>query len=549
MTSDIKEQRDRFLAFAFAGADLLVEVDAATHKIVFSAGAAKGLAGVESSSLNGQDFMDMIARRDRPLVASLKSRSKAGQRFGPVLVNMAVGSDVTDSEIEKRALISGLTMPGSANIFFTLSKPSLSMAKEASASRDDAQESLLSVEQFADAAIEMIASSDMIGAKLGMTFIDLPDSGNFKGRLGKDNWQIFRDSVSGVLRSYSADGKTAGMIDEGRFGVVHAQNVSTEAILKEVELAARASDPEGKGVAASAHNVEINDDGLSEHEMAKALVYTINSFAKDGNSFNIGSLKNGFEDFLDKNTQRISHFKTIINQQRFSLKFQPIVDFRQKKIGYHEVLVRFEGEASPFESIAFCEDVGLSPELDLAICGRVLNYLIFQNKDKNLRLSVNLSGVSVQNERFVAKLRNKLEPHLKTDIPKQLIFEITESSEIRDLMKVNKFIEALQDDGFKIALDDFGAGSASFQYLQKLHVDAVKIDGQYIANILKSKRDETMIRNLVRLCQDLDIEVVAERVETKDEAALLSTMGVDYGQGYYFAKPLDQPVASLPHIG
>jgi EAL domain-containing protein (putative c-di-GMP-specific phosphodiesterase class I) len=158
-----------------------------------------------------------------------------------------------------------------------------------------------------------------------------------------------------------------------------------------------------------------------------------------------------------------------------------------------------------------------------------------------VKVSVNLSGISIQNERFVAKLRNKLEPHLKTDIPKRLVFEITESSKINDLDKVNHFVKALQDDGFKIALDDFGAGSASFQYLHKIHVDAVKIDGVYIMNILQNERDRTMVANLVRMCKDLKVGVVAERIETKEHADLLKTLGVELGQGYYFAKPLDEP--------
>ena len=77
--------------------------------------------------------------------------------------------------------------------------------------------------------------------------------------------------------------------------------------------------------------------------------------------------------------------------------------------------------------------------------------------------------------------------------------------------------------------------------LQVGHVDAVKIDGAYIMNILQNERDRSMVTNLVRMCADLKVGVVAERVETKEIADLLKTIGVDYGQGYYYAKPLDEP--------
>lgn len=539
---DLKEQRDKFLGFAFANADILVEVDLKTFKIMFSAGATKGLTDSETP-LTGMDFLDIFAPRDHALIKALKTRYRPGQRFGPVMVNLKDQLDDLGKTTVRTAMLSGLGLPTNPNnLYFTLSKNNLSLVGTAEKARN-AHGSLLAPDEFAEAAKKAMEASDASGTKLGMTFIDIPGTDAFKKKIGAEQWAALNQNMSGILRAYAADGKTAAMIDDGRYGVVHEAGISIDQIKQDLELAAAESDPDSVGLAAQTHSVDLNDETLSEHEMAKAIVYTINKFASRSADFDITSLKNGFEDFLGANAKAITDYKTIINQQRFDLKFQPIIDLKSGDVAYHEVLVRFEDGVSPFQAIEFIEDVGLSPELDLAICGRVLNYLLFQNKDKNLRLSVNLSGVSVQDKRFISKLRYKLEPHLKTNIPKQLIFEITESSEIKDLDQVNEFIAALQDDGFKVALDDFGAGAASFQYLQKLHVDAVKIDGQYVMKILESKRDELMIRNLVHMCLDLDIQVVAERVETKELATMLKSMGVDYGQGYYFSKPLDAPTA------
>ncbi|MBU6234555.1 MAG: EAL domain-containing protein [Alphaproteobacteria bacterium] len=538
MTSDkdIRDQRDRFLGFAFAGADLMLEVDS-DGTIVFAAGAARGLTGATDGKLTGKNVSEIFAPRDRGLIGSLRASAKPGLRFGPVLVNL--NEEQTNL---RKAMLSGVAMPDKpGTVYLTIAKGALSQVSDAKSERATSESALLDKETFAEAAMEMMAASDTLGQKLAMTFVDLPDTKNFKGKIGSERWASFKDNISTMLRTYAADGRTAAALDDGRFGLVHGENITPDAIQKNIEAMSRDIDPEKKGVTATAKAVDLSDDTLSERELARAVMYTINQFEKQGSAFNILNLEGGFENFLAQNAQKISDFKQIINQSRFDLKFQPIINMKDGSVAYYEALVRFADGKSPYDAIVFCEDVGLSPELDLAICGKVINYLVFNAPNKQVKISVNLSGVSVQNERFVEKLRNKLEPHLKSDIPKRMIFEITESSQINDLDKVNSFVRALQDDGFKVSLDDFGAGSASFQYLHKIHVDSVKIDGQYIMNILTSQRDQAMISNLVRMCSDLKVGVVAERVETKEHVDLLKKMGVEMGQGYYFAKPLDAP--------
>ena len=121
------------------------------------------------------------------------------------------------------------------------------------------------------------------------------------------------------------------------------------------------------------------------------------------------------------------------------------------------------------------------------------------------------------------------------------MFEITESSHIKDLEKVNKFVTNLKNEGYQIALDDFGAGSASFQYLQQLHVDHLKIDGKYTRKLLSSQRDAAMVKNLVQMCKDMDIKVIAEFVEEEAQLEVLRNLEVEYGQGYLFGKPAPKP--------
>ena len=145
----------------------------------------------------------------------------------------------------------------------------------------------------------------------------------------------------------------------------------------------------------------------------------------------------------------------------------------------------------------------------------------------------------MQNEQFFKTLIAKLDLH--QHLAKRIIFEITESTTIKELDLVNNFIKVLQDRGFKVCLDDFGAGSASFQYLQKLHVDYLKIDGQYTRKLLTSQRDAVMVKNLARMCQDLGITAIAEVVESPEQAALIKEMGIPLAQGFLYSKPLLKP--------
>lgn len=422
MASDkeTREQRDRFLAFAFAGADLMLEVDG-NGTIVFAAGAARGFTGATDGKLTGKNVSEIFAPRERGLIGSLRASAKAGVRFGPVLVNL--NEEQTDL---RKAMLSGVAMPDKpGTVYLTIAKGAVSQVADAKASRNNSENALLDKESFAEAALEMMAASDTLGQKLGLTFIDLPDAKNFKGKIGIDKWASFKENMTAMLRTYAVDGRTAAELGDEKFGIVHGTNITSETIQKNIEALSRDADPEKQGTSATAKEVDLDDEKLSERELARAVMYTINQFEKQGSAFNILNLEGGFENFLAQNAQKISDFKQVINQSRFDLKFQPIINMKDGSVAYYEALVRFADGKSPYDAIVFCEDVGLSPELDLAICGKAINYLVFNAPSKSVKISVNLSGVSIQNERFVDKLRNKLEPHLKSDIPKRMIFEIT----------------------------------------------------------------------------------------------------------------------------
>jgi EAL domain-containing protein (putative c-di-GMP-specific phosphodiesterase class I) len=296
-------------------------------------------------------------------------------------------------------------------------------------------------------------------------------------------------------------------------------------------------------VALEGQTLEADTEGLSQRELTRALDYTISQFESKGAGLEIDSFKSGLKAFMEENTQKIQAFKNIITRLDFHLHFQPIVDLKSFKASHYEMLTRFEEGVSPYEMITFGEDVGLAPDFDLAVCDRAINYLIHTPQSRVKKFAINLSGQSIQNPSFMKSLSRRLAS--QKSLSDNLIFEITESTTIQDLGAVNEFIKLLQKEGYKVCLDDFGAGSASFQYLHQLHVDYVKLDGAYTKQITHNKRDATMVKNLARLCQDLGVKMVAEFVEEEAQIKMLREMGIEYGQGYWFGRPDTKPELNL----
>jgi EAL domain-containing protein (putative c-di-GMP-specific phosphodiesterase class I) len=120
----------------------------------------------------------------------------------------------------------------------------------------------------------------------------------------------------------------------------------------------------------------------------------------------------------------------------------------------------------------------------------------------------------------------------------RLLFEITESAALANLDLADERIQRLRRAGFKVCIDDFGAGAASLSYLRNLTVDIVKIDGQFIKSIGGGGRDAVFVRHLTALCKELKVTTIGEMVETEPVAEVLKNMSVDLGQGFLFGAPL-----------
>ena len=158
---------------------------------------------------------------------------------------------------------------------------------------------------------------------------------------------------------------------------------------------------------------------------------------------------------------------------------------------------------------------------------------------------------------FCAELDKML--HAQFGIDEFLSLEITESAEIEDLKGVNAAIQEFRRAGFKVALDDFGAGAASFDYLNSFDVDTVKFDGPVVKRAVVTKKGKAFLASMATLCREIDVETIAEMVEDEPLAKFLGECGIELGQGWHFGKPMpakeafkgledDKPKAAAPSV-
>ena len=522
--------RDRFVAFAFASSDFLLEISK-DGKILFSAGQVLSLTGFEVKEIVGKNWLDIFTKSSKGnLSALLKGVQRAG-RLGPLMVDIINHK----THNRQRALIMGMVLPKSDSVYLTLNATQSFF--DFLAMGDYQSSRLLDGKQFEAAAVKAFQTAKSEGKEIEVTFFETDKIEEYKKNLSIEEANNFTENFQAILKEQSFEGNAASQVDASKYAIIHDTEITPAYIEEKIqELIARSAAGEEKDVGLKSKTVAADMGKLNEREARRALIYTINQVEQGGLEAAGEDLSLGFDHYLKENAAKITRLKTLVGQQAFRLNFQPIVYIPNEEICHYEALVRFWDDTSPYELIVFGEDIGIAPDIDMAILKQAIGVVDRRRVEiPGIRIAVNISGQSIQSEMFFDKMLKTLSEY-EVD-PKHMLFEITESTAIGDIEKVNTYLQRLRKRGFEVCLDDFGAGAASFQYLNGLDIDCVKIDGKYIRDALNSSRDEAMVRNLARMCQDLKITTIAEMVETQEQLDYLVKIGIDKAQGWLFGKP------------
>jgi EAL domain-containing protein (putative c-di-GMP-specific phosphodiesterase class I) len=239
----------------------------------------------------------------------------------------------------------------------------------------------------------------------------------------------------------------------------------------------------------------------------------------------------------------LKRLRRALSQDLFVLHYQPIVSLQSGGVSHYEALIRLaddpeESLTPPCAFLPAAERYGLIQEIDRMVIGKVVALMGGELAERGARVAVNLSALSITDRGMLAHIEQELIRH---DVdPERLIVEVTETAAIGDMRRAQRFCEGVHTLGSSVALDDFGAGFGSFQYLKHLSFRYLKIDGDFIRTLPTSRKDQLVVQALVGVARGMGKQTIAEYVGDEPTMRLLRDYGVDYAQGFEVGRPCAQ---------
>jgi EAL domain-containing protein (putative c-di-GMP-specific phosphodiesterase class I)/GGDEF domain-containing protein len=507
----------RFLGFAFANADFLFEIDG-KGTILFAVGAASEFVNDRADAMVGKPSGRLFTPADGTKFSTYARALAQGDRAGPYRLQLVGG---------KEASVAMFRLPQSGDkISCTFSRTG---ARPASADKDP-KTGLATRESF------VAAAAQMAGGDASITLVDVPGLPDAVAKMGPESADKLLQHIGAAVADIGA--KAAARLSESSFGII------ADAIRGKTDLGGRLRKALKEGGAGELPVEEalisLKGKDLSTDQRMLALRYVVDRFAK-GEHAQASNLESAFQSMMDDTLARARALTETVADGAFSMAYQPIAYLESGKVSHFEALTRFAKSVNTQETVEFAERFGISDAFDLAVAMKVVS-AAEEAGGSGMHIAFNISGRTISSPASFGLIAGFLAR--KRSLAPRLLIEITETAEIADLAEANKAVTTLREMGFRVGLDDFGAGAASLQYLHALHVDFVKFDGSLVKKIGQSKRDETLLIGIVKLCKELGVHTVAEYLETAEQVARAREIGFDMGQGHYFGAAGKGPSAA-----
>ena len=380
------------------------------------------------------------------------------------------------------------------------------------------------------------------GHATGLLYIDLDDFKGINDRWGHDlGDEVLREIGKRIERSVRP-GDTAARLGGDEFAVVLTEPVEPEDAVGVAErLLTEIGKPldTGSGPLYTSASVGIafgSDDETLLRE-ADIAMYRAKGHSEIGYAF--------FDAQLDRaaveRSQRIGELREGIVREEFRLDYQAVVDLDRSEITGYEALVHWEhptlGELPPGEFIPLAEETGLIVGLGEWVlteaCTEATN--LHRLHGRPLHMSVNVSARQLHHPDFFRHVSRALDSSAL--MPGLLTLELTESTLLASDERVSRTLEQIKMLGVVLALDDFGTGYASLSYLRQFPIDVVKIDRSFTANVASMDGDLVLLKGIIDLGHALELNLVAEGIETSEQHTVVRKLGCQQAQGFYFGRP------------
>lgn len=254
-----------------------------------------------------------------------------------------------------------------------------------------------------------------------------------------------------------------------------------------------------------------------------------------------------YQDYMiaasQEKTRLTADLQHAISNHEFAVYYQPVIDLTNDTIAGAEALVRWHSPArglvSPLDFIPVAEDTGMIVDIGkqilLQACSETKQQIDSGQWPNDFSLHVNMSVRELQHPNYVLRVKEIL---ALTQLPAaNLTLEITESRLVSQPLLTNKLLGELRDLGIHIAIDDFGTGYSSLAYLTQLQFDSLKIDRSFVSQMLDSDNHAAIVAAIITMTNTFNSDIVAEGVETAEQAAHLKKLGCRYAQGFYYSRP------------
>jgi diguanylate cyclase (GGDEF)-like protein/PAS domain S-box-containing protein len=426
-------------------------------------------------------------------------------------------------------------------------------------------DSLTGLPNFISFKIQLseIIKNKIYKKKLVLILIDIYNMSVINASYGFETGNEILKEVAKNLKKEFSDGYVA-RTESDEFAIL-APNIKNESILiYKIRDALDKDLNTSKGKIHISYNASIvlyDEDGKTFEELYNNAVITLNTAKKEGENvikFYESQLSKKLEEYLE--AEKI--VKKAFEKKLFKFYFQPYFKSEDFSLVGFESLVRMVDEDGtvypPIKFIDYLENskyIIKFEEWALEELSQKIKKFNSLNDKKDRTISLNLSpkglfgyplnllnltSDKLSDKNFIERLLL-----LPVEVQNNLVIEITERNVIKDIEKSKKIFKDIKDlnKNIKIAIDDFGTGYSSLTYLRDLTIDILKIDMSFVRNIAKSRRDLSLVKFIIELAKDFGLKTIAEGVETEEQVKLLSLLGADCLQGFYFAKPMPEEEA------
>lgn len=401
--------------------------------------------------------------------------------------------------------------------------------------------------KFQEELTTVLASAQRYGYKVALFYLDLDQFKLINDTGGREAGDKLLALVANVLKNIMRTTDILSRIDGDGFTLImpYAELKGIDAIAEKINQEFKNLDFTFSGksfeLCASIGIAIYPEHGLTVNELfANAGAAMCQARISGIEKYHLFSPNEDYRLKLNRMLYWRQTLENAISCDKFILYYQPILHIGSNKICYYECLLRLQQDdgqlVMPEHFISHAEELGLIGKIDRLVIKKAVQKLIeFNHQGKDYKLAINLSARLFDDTTILEDISVLLDiPEVS---PNKIIFEITETAAVANLVSAEALIRQIKDLGCLIALDDFGVGFSSFYYLKHFPVDYVKIDGSFIRRINKSDDDKVFVKALSGVAQTFGKKTVAEFVENEADLAVLKEFKIDYAQGYYIGKP------------